>query len=253
MLANHFASPQMHRRPTGLMGQLGYYTCDTSTPIRAGTWEAVYWSAQCAISGAEAALVDTMAYALCRPPGHHAFSDAAAGFCYLNNTAVAAAHLRALTSQRVAVLDVDVHHGNGTQAIFYSDADVLTVSIHCDPSDYYPFFSGYDDEIGTGLGEAFNLNLPLPPGSGDDDFALALEVALARISAHAPAALVIALGLDASEHDPIGAFKLTESGFSRMGRAISSLKLPTLFVQEGGYLCDALPRNLIAVLNAAMA
>jgi acetoin utilization deacetylase AcuC-like enzyme len=249
LLTTQFARPQMHRRPDSLLGLLGYYTADTSTPLRAGTWSAVYGAAQSAITAADAALAEGAAYALCRPPGHHAFADCAGGFCYINNTAVAAERLRSRTGQRIAILDVDVHHGNGTQGIFYERAEVLTVSIHADPSSYFPFYAGYAEETGRGAGLGFNLNLPLPHGSGDAPFLQALDTALARIRAFAPAALVVALGLDASEHDPLGVLKVTREGFSQAARASARLALPTVIVQEGGYLCPALPLNLIAFLR----
>jgi acetoin utilization deacetylase AcuC-like enzyme len=249
LLTTHFARPQMHRRPEGLLGLLGYHTADTSTPIRGGTWRAVYGSAQAAISAADAAVAAGCAYALCRPPGHHAFADTAGGFCYVNNTAVAAQRLRSTLNASVAVLDIDVHHGNGTQGIFYERADVLTVSIHADPSNYFPFYSGYVDETGRGAGEGFNHNLPLPQGSGDGVFLEAVGNALAHVERFAPSGLVIALGLDASEHDPIGALKITTQGFEHAAEAIAALRLPTAIVQEGGYLCSALPVNLVTFLR----
>lgn len=250
LLGGHFARPQMHRRPAGLFGLLGFHTADTSTPIRAGTWEAVHGSAQAAVAAADAAIERGHAYALCRPPGHHAYADSAGGFCFLNNGAIAAERLRLRLDAPVAVLDIDVHHGNGTQGIFYASADVLTVSVHADPSDYFPFYAGYPDERGEGEGAGFNCNLPLPHGSGDAAFLHAVEQALGEIAAFRPAALVLALGLDASEHDPIGAFKVTAAGFARAAHLIAAAGLPTALVQEGGYLCEALPRNLIAVLAA---
>lgn len=249
LLTTQFARQQMHRRPDGLLGLLGYYTADTSTPLRAGTWSAVYGAAQAAITAADAALAEGAAYALCRPPGHHAFADCAGGFCYINNTAIAARRLHSRTGQRIAILDVDVHHGNGTQGIFYERPEVLTISIHADPSNYFPFYAGYAEETGRGAGLGFNLNLPLPHGSGDAPFLQALGTALARIRAFSPVALVIALGLDASEHDPLGALKVTREGFTQAAHAIARLALPTVIVQEGGYLCPALPLNLIAFLR----
>jgi len=253
ILSGHFARPHMHRRPSALLGLIGYYLADTSTPIRAGTWDAVYGSAQAAITAADAALIDGHAYALCRPPGHHAYADSAGGFCFLNNSAIAAGRLLAQSGRsdaRVAILDIDVHHGNGTQGIFYERADVFTVSIHADPSNYFPFFAGYADETGAGAGEGLNLNIPLEHGLGDDPFIAAIERGLARIADFKPTALVLALGLDASEHDPIGALKVTTDGFSRAARTIAAAGLPTAIIQEGGYLCDALPKNLAAFLGA---
>ena len=248
MLTTQFARQQMHRRPEGMLGLLGYHTADTSTPIRAGTWRAVYATAQAAVSAADSALKDGAAYALCRPPGHHAYADCAGGFCYVNNTAVAAQRLHA-SGQRVAIVDIDVHHGNGTQGIFYERSDVLTISMHADPSNYFPFYSGYADEAGRGAGLGFNLNLPLPHGSGDDVFFSALERALAHVRAFSPGALVVALGLDASEHDPLGVLKVTTDGYAKASRAIANLGLPTVLIQEGGYLCPALPRNLTTFLQ----
>lgn len=253
ILSGHFARPHMHRRPTGMLGLIGYYMADTSTPIRAGTWNAIYGSAQVAISAADAALDDGRAYALCRPPGHHAYGDSAGGFCFLNNSAIAATRLLARAGQRdarIAILDIDVHHGNGTQGIFYERDDVLTVSIHADPSNYFPFYTGYSDEAGSGAGEGFNLNIPLTHGLGDEAFLAAIERGLARIKDFAPNSLVLALGLDASEDDPIGALKVTTRGFSLAARTIAQAGLPTAIIQEGGYLCDALPTNLTAFLGS---
>ena len=249
LLTTQFARPQMHRRPSSLLGLLGYHTADTSTPIREGTWRAVSASAAAAAASAEAAWAHGCAYALCRPPGHHAFSDSAGGFCYLNGTAVAAQRLRRLGAERVAVLDVDVHHGNGTQGVFYRRADVLTVSIHADTDGYFPFYSGYADETGEGAGDGFNLNLPLPHGSGDKEVLAAVEAALDRVRAFAPDALVVALGLDAAADDPLGVFEVTNAGFAAIARRIASEGWPTALVQEGGYLCEALPRNLCAFLS----
>jgi acetoin utilization deacetylase AcuC-like enzyme len=259
VLSGHFARPHMHTRPEGLLGLLGYYTADTSTPIRAGTWAAIHGGAQAAVDTADAALdaalAEGFAYALCRPPGHHAYADSAGGFCFLNNSGIAARRMQAQVAARegrparVAILDVDVHHGNGTQGIFYEADDVLTISIHADPTDYFPYYAGYAEETGAGAGIGYNLNLPLPHGQGDGAFHRAIEQGLSRIAQYAPDALVVALGLDASEHDPIGALKVTTPGFERAGGLIASAGLPTAIVQEGGYLCDALPDNLAAFLT----
>jgi acetoin utilization deacetylase AcuC-like enzyme len=173
----------------------------------------------------------------------------AGGFCYLNNTAIGAQVLRR-EYPRVAILDVDLHHGNGTQSIFYARNDVLTVSIHADPTRFYPFFWGYAGEQGEGEGSGFNLNLPLPRGSGDAEFLEALETAIERIRAYSPGALVIALGLDAFEGDPFGGLKISTGGFGAIGETIArGLGLPTLIVQEGGYLCDELGENLSRFLQ----
>ncbi|GGK24046.1 histone deacetylase family protein [Salinarimonas ramus] len=249
ILSGHFARPHMSRRPEGMLGLIGYHTADTSTPIRPGTWEAVHAAAQVAVSAADAALEDGRAYALCRPPGHHAYADSAGGFCFLNNSAIAAERLRTRHS-RVAVLDIDVHHGNGTQGVFYTRGDILTISIHADPADYFPYYAGYADEVGVGDGEGANRNIPLPHGSGDAPWLAAIEDALEGIARFAPGALVVALGLDASKDDPIGALAVTTDGFARAAETIARAGLPTAIVQEGGYLCEALPRNLRAVLDA---
>jgi acetoin utilization deacetylase AcuC-like enzyme len=248
ILTGHFARPQMQARPEGLLGLLGYHMADTSTPIRAGTWEAIHGSAQAAVTAADAVLEHGAAYALCRPPGHHAYADSAGGFCFLNNTAIAAERLLAKTGGPIAILDIDVHHGNGTQGIFYERDDVLTVSIHADPDNYYPFFWGHAHEHGAGKGQGFNLNLPLPLGSADVPWLAAGDTALARIREFQPTALVVALGLDASESDPLQGLKVTGAGFHAMAEKIARVGLPTVLVQEGGYLGDDLGRNLVQFL-----
>lgn len=235
--------------PASAVGQAGYHMADTSCPISSETWESALWSAWSAVEAAETVMAGVpAAYALCRPPGHHAFADVAGGFCFINNSAVAAQALRR-QADRVAILDVDLHHGNGTQGIFYARADVLTVSLHADPVRFYPFFWGHADERGEGQGLGYNLNLPLARKSGDDKFLEALRVAMRRIRAHAPGALVVALGLDAFEGDPFGGLSVSTGGFARIGEAIASLDLPTVIVQEGGYLCDELGENLTAFLT----
>ena len=235
--------------PASAVGQAGYHMADTACPISAETWESVKWSAWSAVEAAEAIMSgEPAAYALCRPPGHHAFADVAGGFCFVNNSAVAAQHLRR-SAARVAILDVDLHHGNGTQGIFYARPDVLTVSLHADPVRFYPFFWGHADERGQGPGLGYNLNLPLPRKSGDDAFMAALDVAFRRIRAFAPEALVLALGLDAFEGDPFGGLSVSTAGFGRIGEAVAGLGLPTVIVQEGGYLCDDLGANLTSFLG----
>jgi len=235
--------------PASAVGQAGFHMADTGCPIAAATWESALVSAHAAVHGAQALLDgDSACYALARPPGHHAARDFAAGFCYLNNTAAAAQRLRS-RFDRVAILDVDVHHGNGTQDIFYRRADVLTVSIHADPLRFYPSFWGHASERGEGAGLGFNLNLPLPRGTGDDGYLRTLQQALIRIKAFAPQALVVALGLDAYEGDPFQGLAVTTAGFEKIAMEILGLKLPTLIVQEGGYLCDALGDNLRSFLG----
>lgn len=235
--------------PKSAIGQAGYHQADTACPIAAHTWEAAYWSAQSAIAGADhISKGGGAAYVLSRPPGHHAFPDLAGGFCFLNNSGIAAERLRSL-GHRPAILDVDVHHGNGTQGMFYARDDVLTVSIHADPERFYPFFWGHPQERGEGRGLGYNLNLPLARGTGDDGFLTALDAALARVQAFGCTALVVALGLDAHVDDPFKGLAVTTPGFTRIGTAIAGANLPTLFVQEGGYLSDALANNLTATLT----
>lgn len=235
--------------PASAVGQAGYHMADTACPISADTFDSACWSAWSAVAAAEAVMSGSpAAYALCRPPGHHAFADVAGGFCFINNSAVAAQALRK-SAARVAILDVDLHHGNGTQGIFYARPDVLTVSLHADPVRFYPFFWGHADERGEGPGLGYNLNLPLARKSGDAQFLDALATASRRIEAFAPDALVVALGLDAFEGDPFGGLSVTTDGFSRIGEAVASLGLPSVIVQEGGYLCDELADNLTAFLT----
>lgn len=236
-------------RPMSAVGQAGYHMGDTSCPIGPATWDAAQRSADSATCAADQVVAGAdVVYALCRPPGHHAYADMAGGFCFLNNSAIAAQRLRH-NMDRVAIVDVDVHHGNGTQGIFYRRADVLTVSLHADPATFYPFFWGYAHERGAGSGHGYNYNLPLAHGTGDDGYLAALETAFGRIDAFQPDALVLALGLDAYHGDPLAALAVTTEGFRRMGVALGALGLPTVIVQEGGYLCDALGDNAAAFLD----
>jgi acetoin utilization deacetylase AcuC-like enzyme len=235
--------------PLSAVGQAGFHQTDTSCPISAETWGAAYASAQTAIHGADLMHWGERAvYALCRPPGHHAFGELAGGFCYLNNSAIAAQRLTD-AGRRVAILDVDLHHGNGTQGIFYDRADVLTVSIHAHPERYYPFFWGYPQERGAGAGLGANLNLCLERGTGDEGFMTALDRGMQAVADFGADTLVLALGLDAFEGDPFAGLAVTTPGFGRIGRAVAAMGLPTLIVQEGGYLCPELGQNLEAVLR----
>lgn len=235
--------------PTSPVGQAGYHQTDTSCPISSGTWSSAYWSAQSAITGADlVAGGERTVYALSRPPGHHAFGDLAGGFCFLNNSGIAAERLLA-AGLRPAILDVDVHHGNGTQGLFYDRDDVLTLSIHADPAKFYPFFWGHAHERGEGRGRGFNYNIPLPFGTDDTAFLEALDDTLRRVAAFGADVVVVALGLDASKDDPFQGFKVTQDGFARVGEAFARTGLPTLFVQEGGYVSDSLGANLTRVLT----
>ena len=235
--------------PKSAVGQAGYHQADTACPIAKNTYKAAYWSAQSAIAAADAAINgEPYAYALSRPPGHHAFSDLAGGFCFFNNSAIASQRLLD-NGHRPAVLDVDVHHGNGTQGIFYNREDVLTVSIHADPTRFYPFFWGHSHERGEGDGTGANFNIPLPRGAGDDDYLDALATALERINDNAGDIIVIALGLDAHIDDPFKGLAVTTEGFTRIAEAIKALNLPMVIVQEGGYVSPALGKNLTAFLD----
>jgi acetoin utilization deacetylase AcuC-like enzyme len=245
--------PEAAARPPcpadGLIGQAGWYLGDLSVPMGPHTWTSALRSSETAAAAADALMDgERLVYALCRPSGHHARADRASGFCYLNNTAIAAQRLRA-TSARVAILDIDAHHGDGTQQIFYHRDDVLTVSIHADPANYYPFYTGYRAEIGFGVGEGFNLNLPLEHGAGGEEMAAAIETASERIGAFAPEALVVALGFDAHRLDPIGVLRLEARDFARCGALVRAFGLPTLVVQEGGYALGALADCLSAFLD----
>jgi acetoin utilization deacetylase AcuC-like enzyme len=234
--------------PDGIVGQCGFHIGDGSAPILDDTVDAALGSAASALHGADlVAGGERLVYALCRPPGHHAASETAAGFCYLNNTALAAEHLTR-RGIRTAILDIDVHHGNGTEAIFWERADVLTVSIHADPARFYPYFWGYADAVGAGPGAGFNLNMPLPRGTDDGAFLEALAAAIERIARHRADVLVLATGLDASAEDPFQGFAVTTAGFERIGAALRRTGLPVLAVQEGGYPSPILGRNLAALL-----
>ncbi len=239
-----------HNYPDSAVGQAGYHQYDTSCPIGAGTWQAALLGTHCAATAADCVLQGGRhSYALCRPPGHHASADMAGGFCYFNNSAVAAMQLRQQHA-RVAIIDVDLHHGNGTQNIFYRRADVFTASIHADPRAFYPFFWGHAHEHGADAGDGYNFNVCLAQGSGDEAFLAGLDQLLHRVEVFDPGAVVIALGLDASEHDPFGGLAVTTEGFNRIGQRLAALGTPSVIVQEGGYLCDALGDNLQAVLSA---
>ena len=253
MLPGAFPARGMRRDrvPTGLHARLGYYAFDAGSPIVAGTWQAARAAAHCALTAADlVAAGERSAYALCRPPGHHAGRAMFGGYCFLNNAALAAQRLRDAGMARVAVLDVDYHHGNGTQDIFWERDDVLFVSIHGDPDTEYPFYLGYADERGAGAGEGFNHNFPLPRGTDWTRYAEALDQALERIAGYAPQALVVSLGVDMFEGDPISQFKLRCDDFPRLGARIAALGLPTVLVQEGGYAVAEIGDNVAAVLAA---
>ena len=230
------------RQPIDEAMRAGYYCIDTFTPLTHNAYVAARAAVDCVLTGADlVARGERLAYAICRPPGHHAERRVYGGFCYFSNAAIAA---QALTARgRVAVLDIDFHHGNGTQDVFYDRADVLTISIHGDPSYAYPYFAGFADERGAGAGEGFNHNFPLPEGVGDDAYLEVLGRALALVRQFAPTALVLSVGLDIAKGDPTGAWVISPEGFERIGGAIAALGLPTLAVQEGGYDTRTIGRN----------
>ncbi|MET1076926.1 MAG: histone deacetylase family protein [Pseudomonas sp.] len=236
--------------PEDLLGAHGYYSFDSFAPITAGTWQAVYSAAQVALSAQQQlAQGASAAFALCRPPGHHAGADVMGGYCYLNNAAISAQACLDQGAKRVAILDVDYHHGNGTQAIFYARDDVLVTSLHGDPRAEYPYFLGYADETGEGPGQGYNLNLPLPAGSAWDAWSAALETACQRIAAYGAEVIVVSLGVDTYKDDPISRFKLDSPDYLRMGERIARLGTPTLFVMEGGYAVAQIGINAVNVLE----
>jgi len=239
VVANIHPVPEMvaqgGRTGANIIARTGWYTADTACPIGPGSWAAIQGAAACALAAAAETAQGRTAYALCRPPGHHAYAARAGGHCYVNNAALAAQALRDAGAARVATLDIDSHHGNGTQGIFWERGDVLTISIHGDPDNYYPWFVGRTAERGAGAGDGCNMNLPLAFGTGDEGWLDALRYAMAAIRDFKPDALVVPLGFDASEHEPLGALKVTEEGFARAGAMIGGLKIPTAITQEGGY------------------
>ena len=238
------------RVPDHIDGKLGYYALASETSITHGTWEAALASKNVALSAALSLSSDqSIAFGLCRPPGHHAARDQFGGYCFLNNAALAAQALRDAGQPRVAILDVDFHHGNGTQDIFYGRDDVLFVSLHGEPANTFPYFLGYEDEKGSGAGEGYNINLPLPEGTTYSVFKPALLLALQRISDFAPSTLIVSLGLDTYYEDPISNFKLTTQDFWNSGREISSLQLPIAVLLEGGYATEALGLNAVSFLQ----
>ena len=230
------------RPPKELPLRAGYYCIDTFTPLNASAYKAARRSVDCALTGAESLLDgNRVAYALVRPPGHHAEYETFGGFCYFNSSAIAANHLS--RHGRVVLLDIDYHHSNGAQDIFYRRSDVLTISIHGHPRRTYPYFSGFEDEKGADEGEGFNLNLPLPENIDGERYRKTLREALGRIRRFAPQFLVLALGLDTAKGDPTGSFTLLARDFHDNGRLIGDLRLPTLVVQEGGYKTQTLGIN----------
>ncbi len=226
------------------IGRAGWFTADTSCPVGPHTWPAALAAAACALAAADEAAVGRDSYALARPPGHHAYPGRAGGHCYLNNAALAAERLRAKGARRVAILDIDSHHGNGTQGVFWHRDDVLYASVHGDPSGYYPWYTGYADELGAGAGAGCNRNFPLAAGTGDLGWLAALDAAVRAVSRFTPDALVVSLGFDASRDEPLRFLDVSDDGFARAGAAIGKLDLPAAFIQEGGYNTERLGKVL---------
>ncbi|OGB30479.1 MAG: acetylpolyamine aminohydrolase [Burkholderiales bacterium RIFCSPLOWO2_12_FULL_61_40] len=236
--------------PDNFAARMGLFSYDTGTPLTAGTWVAARAGAHCALSAAQQVLQgDRAAFALSRPPGHHAGADFFGGYCFLNNAALAAQHLRDAGMRKVAVLDVDYHHGNGTQAIFYDRADVFFASLHGDPRTEYPFYLGHADETGTGAGLGCNLNIPLPRGTGFAAWMDALEHSLRSIAAFGAEALVVSLGMDTFAGDPISGFTLQSDDYLRVGERLAAAGLPTVLVFEGGYAVAEVGVNAVNVLE----
>ena len=240
--------------PSNFAARMGLFSFDAGTPLTAGAWAAARAGAACAVAAARHAAatkgpLQPSAFVLTRPPGHHAGPDFFGGYCFLNNAALAAQTLLDSGAQRVAVLDVDYHHGNGTQSIFYERADVFTVSLHGDPLTEYPFFLGHADERGVGAGEGFNLNLPLPRGTGFAAWRAALLRAMAAVQGFGAQALVVALGVDTFEGDPISGFGLKSADYLQMGRDLAGLGLPAVIVFEGGYAVAEVGVNVANVLE----
>lgn len=229
---------------------LSCYTFDVCVPFVQGTWAAIRSAKDVALAGVDIIQQgDAAVFSLCRPPGHHASCDLAGGYCYLNNAAIASqAHLNA-GAKRVAILDIDYHHGNGTQAIFYRRSDVFFASLHCRPEDEYPFLMGYANEVGQGPGKGYNLNLPMARGADYSVWGPKLLEAMDAIRRHAPNVLVVSLGVDTFVDDPVGGFRLQSDDFIDIGRKIAGLGIPTHFVMEGGYAMQALGRNVANVIR----
>jgi len=238
--------------PANFTARLGLYSFDVGTPLTAGTWLAAREGGACAAAAATALREPSSpgaTMALTRPPGHHAGWDFFGGYCFINNAAVAAQALLDAGARRIAVLDVDYHHGNGTQSLFYERADVLTISIHGDPRFEYPFYLGHADEHGKDAGEGFNLNIPLSAGTDFTRWRAALMTALLRVRDYDPDALVVALGVDTFEGDPISCFKLKSEDYIQLGRDLSATRLPVVFTLEGGYAVAAMGVNVVNVLE----
>ena len=218
------------------MARLGKWSFEASTPLTRGAYVAAVAAVDTALSATDLVLNgEQAAYGLCRPPGHHATTGLYGGYCYFNNAAIVAHHVATTTGTKVAVLDVDYHHGNGTQEIFYARDDVLYVSLHADPVRAYPWHTGYLDETGTGLGLGANRNIPIGMGASDEGYLQTLEAGCQAVRAFGPALLVVSLGVDTFVDDPMSDLCLSRAGLGQCGALVSQLGLPTILLQEGGY------------------
>lgn len=237
--------------PQAIIGKMGYYLADTSVSITASSWEAAEQGAHAALTALDCVLGGHKSvFSLSRPPGHHASAGVGAGYCLLNNIAIAAEQfIRGGHGKKVAILDVDYHHGNGTQDIFYERSDVLYVSLHADPCMDFPYFLGHAHEKGVGAGEGFNCNYPLPLGTTWEQYRMALADGLKQIEQFGADILLVSLGVDTYKHDPISKFMLDSPDYLTMGADIARLKRPTLFVMEGGYAVEAIGTNMVNVLS----
>lgn len=249
------AIPTMHpgrrrgKEPRDIHGQLGWWITDTSLPLTPGSWDAAYWSAQTAVAATRDVLAGARAaYALCRPPGHHAMRDGGNGFCFFNNACIAAHHLTQ-THDRVALIDIDVHTGNGSLDILYDRGDIFFCSLHPDPATFPTFYLGHADETGAGDGAGKSLNILLDQGASEDDVLAALDRGIAAVRDFAPTALVVSLGFDMAADDPLAAVSVRAGGFAEMARRLAAMDLPTVLVQEGGYLGPSLADNAQSFLT----
>ena len=267
LMSNSLVSPALGaasglaQSPAALTAKIGSYAFSSDTPIMKDSWTAIYQGAQTALSAVADIAVNRdgrvgqqnrAAFALTRPPGHHAHAACYGGYCFLNNAAIAAQAARDRGYQKICILDVDYHHGNGTQDIFYDRSDVLTISLHGHPRSNFPYYLGFENETGKGAGAGYNLNLPLADGSDFQRWSLAFETARVKIQSYQPDFLIIPLGVDTYEGDPISKFTLKSDDFLKMGTLIAGCvarDIPTLFVMEGGYDIAPIGQNVLNVLQ----
>ena len=248
----HRSWPGTARRPASPIGVAGWWLTDTATPIVEGSWDAARAAVDAALTAVDLVVTGeaAAAHALTRPPGHHAGRDYLGGFCLVNHAAIAVATIRAATGGRVAMIDIDHHHGNGTQEVFWEDGEVFYASLHADPATSYPWCTGYAEETGAGAGAGTTRNVPLPPGTDDDTYLEALDRTLDAIADHDPTTIVLSLGTDTAAVDPVGGLGLSPDAYARIGRAIASADRPIVSVQEGGYDLEHVGADTVALLSA---